>query len=75
MLPVRICRDCVYHDPADHTCLHPKSINVDLVTGKETKVDAFCMRIYPCGPEGKFWEAFPDVLRESDFEWVDEVTK
>lgn len=62
MMPMRICRDCQWHEPANHGCLHDRARQVDLVTGDEHRFSAFQMRTWPCGAEGKYWEAFPDPM-------------
>lgn len=63
MMPMRICRDCTYHDPDSLDCLHERAKQVDLVTGREYRFSSLQMRTWPCGSEGKFYEPWPDIAR------------
>lgn len=63
MMPMRICRDCTYHDPDSLDCLHDRAKQVDLVTGREYRFSSLQMRTWPCGAEGKFYEPWPDIAR------------
>ena len=63
MMPMRICRDCTYHDPDTLDCLHDRAKQVDLVTGREYRFSSLQMRTWPCGAEGKFYEPWPDIAR------------
>lgn len=64
----RICRDCQYHDPMTHLCLHERAAQTDIVTGEANRQTCYQMRIWPCGGEGRFWQPFPDVMENDQVE-------
>ena len=72
MMPMRICRDCQYHDPDTLDCLHDRAEQPDIVTGDVLRQSCQQMRIWPCGAEGKFWTPFPDVLENDPVDMAKE---
>lgn len=64
MMPRRICRDCKHHDVDTLECLHERAEQPNIVTGDIERWSCQQMRVWPCGPEGKLFEEWPDVHRE-----------
>jgi hypothetical protein len=67
MVEIRLCRDCKHHMTAEHYCIFDMgecAKAIHLVTGEHMGLSPEAMRseaadipIFPCGKEGRFWEA------------------
>jgi hypothetical protein len=58
----KICKDCKWFEGRETNCLHPALRKPNLVRGGYEGVNPYVQRLkdYPCGPEGKLWEARDD---------------
>lgn len=55
-MPLKLCKDCRYCRDGKQ-CDHPASVNIDLVTGAESRWPCSSMRLSPrCDTEGKLFE-------------------